>query len=318
MVRRGFGAASGRCLVVTAMLLGPLAGAIPARAQMESREGIALQNQILELRHELQDLRDQSGRGGGDSVLAGRQPAGEGAGADIVPQLLARVQALEDSVRTINGRLDELQNAQTRQYQDLAKQIGDLNFKLGGGAAPAQPGADAAPPQLSPPPGALGRPTGPTAAPTTPPPTAPPASQASVVPRTPEREVPRTPERGIAEASAALARHDYATAEALAREVVQTNRISPRAYDAQFLLAEALAGKRDFPQAAIAFDDAYNRAKTGVHAPEALLGLASSLTAIGEKRAACETLVKLVREFPSPRPNVREAAGAIRQRAGCQ
>jgi TolA-binding protein len=142
------------------------------------------------------------------------------------------------------------------------------------------------------------------------PPTTPPASPASVV--------PRTPERGIAEASAALARHDYAAAEALAREVVQTNRISPRAYDAQFLLAEALAGKRDFPQAAIAFDDAYNRAKTGVHAPEALLGLASSLTAIGEKRAACETLVKLVREFPSPRPNVREAAGAIRQRAGCQ
>jgi TolA-binding protein len=310
MVRRGFGAACGRFWVVTAMLLGPLAWAVPARAQMESREGIALQNQILELRHELQDLRDQSGRGGGgESVLAGRTPAGEGVGADIVPQLLARVQALEDSVRTINGRLDELQNAQTRQYQDLAKQIGDLNFKLGGGAAPAQPGTDPAPPQLSPPPGALGRP-GQTAAPATPPATTPPASPASVV--------PRTPERGIAEASAALARHDYATAEALAREVVQTNRISPRAYDAQFLLAEALAGKRDFPQAAIAYDDAYNRARTGVHAPEALLGLASSLTAIGEKRAACETLVKLVREFPSPRPNVREAAGAIRQRAGCQ
>ena len=44
----------------------------PARAQVESREGIALQNQILELRRQMQALQDQSGRGGGSPTYLGR------------------------------------------------------------------------------------------------------------------------------------------------------------------------------------------------------------------------------------------------------
>ena len=35
----------------------------PAFAQMDTREGIALQNQILELRRDMQALRDQTARG---------------------------------------------------------------------------------------------------------------------------------------------------------------------------------------------------------------------------------------------------------------
>ena len=44
----------------------------PARAQVESREGIALQNQILDLRRQMQALQDQSGRGGGSPTYLGR------------------------------------------------------------------------------------------------------------------------------------------------------------------------------------------------------------------------------------------------------
>ena len=44
----------------------------PAQAQVESREGIALQNQILELRRQIQSLQDQSGRGGGSPTYLGR------------------------------------------------------------------------------------------------------------------------------------------------------------------------------------------------------------------------------------------------------
>ena len=47
-----------------------MAGA-PASAQMDTREGIALQNQILELRRDMQALRDQIGRG----AAARRRPA---------------------------------------------------------------------------------------------------------------------------------------------------------------------------------------------------------------------------------------------------
>ena len=120
------------------------------------------------------------------------------------------------------------------------------------------------------------------------------------------------------EGNAALARRDYATAEAAAREVLASGRASPRAGDAQFLLAQSLSGKRDYQAAAVAYDDAYNRSRTGSRAPDALIGLANALVGVDERQAACATLDKLRAEFPAPRPNVRDAAASIRGRAGCR
>jgi TolA-binding protein len=121
----------------------------------------------------------------------------------------------------------------------------------------------------------------------------------------------------LQEANAALARRDYPAAETDAREVL-ANRTSPRAYDAQLLLAQSLSGQRQYAQAAIAFDDAYNRSRKGSHAQDALLGLASSLTAINEKKAACDTLTRLRNDFPQPRPDIRDGAAATAQKAGCR
>ena len=46
-----------------------LAGAVaPVHAQVDSREGIALQNQIYQLRQELKSVEDQTARGGGSAV----------------------------------------------------------------------------------------------------------------------------------------------------------------------------------------------------------------------------------------------------------
>lgn len=273
-----------------------------ARAQMDSREGIALQNQILELRRDLQVLRDQMGRGGGPSVYAPpRGGLNGGGGGEMVPQLLDRVARLEDEIRQLNGRQDEMANRLQRLGEDVTKQIGDMNFRLqaleGGGRPAGGP-----PPGVSPPPRNLGG--GPGAGPDAPPGGPPPRIQ-------------RTPEAIMQEGNAALARRDYAVAEAAAREVVGL-RNSPRVYDAQFLLAQSLAGKRDYPQAAIAFDDVYKRSRTGRYAQDALLGLAASLAALNEKRSACDTLNTLRAEFTNLRPEVRDNASALRQRAGCR
>ena len=127
---------------------------------------------------------------------------------------------------------------------------------------------------------------------------------------------PRTPEPILREGNAALNRRDYQAAEAAAREVL-ANRTSSRAYDAQFLLAQALAGERQYPQAAVAYDDVYNRSRTGSHAQEARLGLASSLTAINEKKAACDVISRMRSEFPQLRPDVSAGMAATGQKAGC-
>lgn len=265
-----------------------------ARAQVDSREGIALQNQMFQLRQELQILRDQVARGGGaasQSALGGRYTPPPG-GGDMVAQLLTRVDAMEEQIRQFRGRLDELQNQMQRQNADLGKRIDDLAFAMtnqGGGAAPARPAPAPAAPAVA-----------------SPPPSPPPVGAAR-----------RTPELAIQEGNAALARRDYAAAEAAAREVL-TNRTSPRAYDAQLLLAQALNGQRQYPQAAIAYDDAYNRNRKGPYAQDALLGLANALTAINEKRAACESLSRFRAEFPQPRADLRDAVAAAVQRAGCR
>jgi TolA-binding protein len=287
---------------------------LPAHAQIDSREGIALQNQILQLRSEVQALRDQIANGGGGPTYLNRPsyqaPAG-GAG-DITAQLLARVDALEEEVRQLRGRMDVTDNRVQQQGADLGKRIDDLAFQLQNPQAGGAPGGMPPPPQPGMPPASTSPPPGNLALAPPPPPGAPPPQAP------PEAPVRRTPELAMQEANAALARHDYQTAEQSAREVLGNFRTSPRAYDAQFLLAQALMGQRQYSQAAIAYDDAYNRAHKGAHAQDALVGLADALTAINEKRAACETITKLHTEFPAPRPDIRQAATATAQRASCR
>jgi len=271
--------------------------AVPARAQMDSREAIALQNQILELRRDLAILQQQQGQGGYPAPVPAYRGPPPSAGGDLTAQLLDRVAALEEQVRRMQGQIDEQANATRRMQEDLAKQVADLNFRLqsGAGAPPLRPGPA---PDTGPPPSALGTlPAGPQAGP-------PP--------------VRRTPELAMQEGNAALARRDYATAETAAREVLGANRGTPRAADANFLLAQALMGERNFQAAAVAYDDAYNRSRTGSRAPDALLGLANALTGIGERPSACATLDKLRAEFPAPRPDLRDGVAALRARNGCR
>jgi TolA-binding protein len=281
-----------------------------ARAQVDSREGIALQNQIYQLRQELRQVEEQ--RGGGQQGYA-PQPRISGNASDLLTQLLTRVDSLEDQVRQLRGRVDELQNQMQQQSLDLNKKIDDLKFQVDSGngqspgqAAPSQMPQGQMPPQqgsmTSPPPGSLSLNPGP-------------APTQLVPPSRPSG--PRTPEMAMQEGNVALARRDYPAAEAAAREVL-ANRTSPRAYDAKLLLAQALEGARQYPQAAVAFDDAYNMSRKGSHAQEALLGLATSLTAIKENKAACDTLSRLRSDFPQVRPDLRAGAAETAQKAGCR
>ncbi len=180
----------------------PVAAAMPASAQVESREGIALQNQILDLRRQLQTLQDQTARGGGNPTNLGRAPySSSGAGSsDLVAQLLSRVDTLEDQVRQLRGRVDETQNEVQRQGADLGKRIDDMQF------------------QLQTPQGARPNATQPRSAEAVPSAPAAPAATAAAS-SAPSPPVRRTPELSLQEGNAALARRDYTGAEQAAREV---------------------------------------------------------------------------------------------------
>ena len=277
-----------RKLLLAAPLL-PMLMAAPAMAQMDSREGIALQNQILQLRNELEQVRRGGGGGGyvAPPVQSGRGAAG--VSPELTGQLLDRVNQQDEEIRRLRGRADEAEFRSRTLQQQVEKLQGDMDYRLqqleGGGGAGRSPAAA---------PGA-----------------APPAA-----PSAPAAATPRTAERALSDGQAALARRDYATAEAAAREVTASR--GARAQDGQVLLGDALLGKRDYSNAAIAYDDAYKRNRQSGRAPEALIGLANSFIGLNAKREACDTLDNLRSEFPRLSGGAAERAAAARQRGGCR
>ncbi|MCW8088505.1 hypothetical protein OF850_23280 [Roseococcus sp. MDT2-1-1] len=278
-------------LLAAALLAGGI-WAAPAAAQMDSREAIALQNQILQLRQEMEFLR----RGGAPVAPPMAVPrGGPVGGGELVNQLLERVSILEEELRRSRGRVEVLENQNGRLRADVEKLQGDLDFRLsrieGGGGGSA---ASSAP-----------------ARPSAPAPAAPAAPAAASAP------APRTPEAAIREGQAALGRRDFAAAEQAAREVL-ASRSGAQTLNAQLLLGEALAGRRDFGNAAIAFNEAYTRSRTGPRAPEALLGLANAFTGLGSRREACDTLDDLSSQFPRLSGPLSQRAAQTRQRAQCR
>jgi TolA-binding protein len=261
--------------------------AMPALAQVETREGIALQNQILDLRRELDALR----RGGG-AVAAPSAPArGSAASGDLVQQLLGRVQELEEENRRLRGRLDVADNNDRQVRAEMEKLRGDLDFRLQALERGAGRPAPARPPQPGP------------------------AAQAPPAPA--PSNAPRTVDKAISDGRAALAQRDFATAEAAAREAIR-NRPGARAQDASLLLGDALMGKREFQNAALAYDEAYSRNRQGARAPEAMIGLANAFQGFGARREACETLDNLRSNFPNLAAPLAQRAADSRRRAQCR
>ncbi|MCI0754026.1 YbgF trimerization domain-containing protein [Teichococcus vastitatis] len=283
-----------RKILLMAPLL-PLLGAAPAWAQMDSREGIALQNQILQLRQELDMLRRSGGGGYAAPVPVAPQGRPGAGGGELTGQLLERVGTLEEEVRRLRGQLQESDYRVRTTQQALEKLQGDVDYRLqqmeqGGGGASSRPAETPRPPQRSEAPATASAPAG---------------------------NAPRTAERAIAEGQAALGRRDYSAAEAAAREVIAA-RNTARAQDAQLLLGDALLGKRDFQNAALAYDDAYRRNRGAARAPEALLGLANSFLGFGATREACATLADLRSEFPRLSGSLASRAAEARQRGNCR
>jgi TolA-binding protein len=267
--------------------------ALPAVAQIDSREGIALQNQILQLRQEIEMLR----RGGVSAAPAPRPSTGGGAPqGELVGNLLERVQRMEEELRSVRGRAEQAEFRERQLREQVEKLQGDMDFRLqqleGGrpGGAPPRPAAASPPPASSPPPAAQAQPAA-----------------------TPSR----TPQRALADGMAALGRRDYRMAEAAAREVI-ASRETARMGDAYILLGDSLAGRREFAGAAVAYDDALRRSPQGSRAPEAMLGIANSLIGLNNNRDACAQLADLRSKYPNLSGSMAERAAEARRRAQCR
>lgn len=270
------------CLPVAAVLV---ASAPAAHAQdVTSREGLALQNQIMALKQSMSQMQSSGSTLAPPSATPAPASSGNG---DLTAQLLDRVNTLEQQQRDMRGEIDQLTNELQQKSAALSKQIADNQFAAqnGGGGAAAPAAAAAA--------GAAGA-----------------ASSTS-------HTAASTPDALLASGKAALQKRDYATAHENAEEALKNAKGSFKV-DAQFLLAQSLAGEKQYRQSAVAYYDAYRQSPKSARAPDALLGVSASLLALGDKKAACQALGKLKTEFPSPTQRVSHAAEIYAGRGGCQ
>ncbi len=328
-----------RLALLASVLLAPAA----AQDELSSADAIALRNQILQLQAQVQALQSAQANGqyqGGGAPAAAQNAPQAAPNNDMVAQLLSRVSNLEDQVRTLNGEIDQLNNQVKQQNQQFTKQIGDINFQLQGGqgqpagqspAGGAAPAAGNGPTSLNNAPAAApdnGNPNGTSNLPTGTLGTLPAgqnpypdsnqssAPQAAAQPAAPP-PAPAAPsaqdvlQRGID----ALGRKDYPAAEKAARSVLSTNHDSPAGYDAQLLLARSLAGRRQWQDAVLAYDETYKRARFGSHAQDARLGEARSLLNLGDNGAACGALNLFTKQFPNPRADLQQSYTSLRAKA---
>jgi tol-pal system protein YbgF len=258
----------------------------------------------------------------------------------VLPQEAAPAAPGQSSAGDLAPRIDALETqitALTNQIEQMGKQMNALEAKLA--AAQMPPAAPQAPNVAEPPPERQGE------APPPPADTAP-ASADSGENGDPSKPRWYGPKPGSDELAALLERQaaaepqnlalpsgdaqtlyqqgygallqkDYAGAEIAFRQVVDSFPNDPLAANAQYWLGETYYVRGQYKNAADAFLKGYKKYKSGDKAPDTLLKLGMSLAELGQKDAACSTLVELQTKYPSAPEHIGDEAKAWRKKAGC-
>ncbi|GEM17262.1 tol-pal system YbgF family protein [Gluconobacter oxydans] len=277
----------GTALSVLSPVVPALAQDAPDSGEISSREAIALQDQIASLRQQLSQVQNGGGLAAPSTTAAPQVSAADG---NLTAQLLERVSALEEQNRQMRGELDQLSNSVRDNQASVSKQISDMQFaSQNGGGSPAPAPAKAATEEKA----------------------------SASAPAAEAAEQPKTALDALKAGNASLHSGNYTDAESNARFAIKTAHSVSGKMDAQFLLAQSLAGQKQYRQSAVAYYDAYTKAPKSLKAQDSLLGVAASMLALGDKGSACQALDKLKTEFPAPAPRVKTAETTFRSRAAC-
>lgn len=315
--------------LLPALLFAALLPVLPAAAQTQDLR--PLYDRIERLQRDIDVLQRQLARGGSAPAASGASPPAGGAQSlptDFIGRSEDRFSTLEQELRTITGKLEELTHQISQTQQRLDKLVGDVDFRLttlekGGagatppattGAAPGTPpaGAGAAPqlgnPQVAPGQQRLVLQPGP-------------GSQAAVPP--PAVQLPQgSPEAQYEFAYGTLLqaqreKTDFGSAEQALRAFIDANPQHRLAGNAQYWLGETFYARRDWQSAAAAFAVGVQKYGRSDKAPDNMLKLGMSLGQLNRKPEACGTLGELDKRYPQAPAQVKQAATRERQRLGC-
>jgi tol-pal system protein YbgF len=234
---------------------------------------------------------------------------------------------LEQDVRSVTGRLEEV-SYQLRKLEDrLTKLSADIDYRLsqmkaaGEGEAAAggskreagAPSATGGTPAVAPGNSSQSPPVDENTA------KAKAATTGAAGPASPQTASlpPRSPREQYARAFSLLEKRNYEEAGTGFDEFLKAHPDDPLADNARYWLGETYYARGDYAHSAEAFLDAYDKNKTGPKAPDTLLKLGLSLAALDKKKEACATFRELHRAFPNAPGAVKDRAAEEGKRLAC-
>jgi tol-pal system protein YbgF len=232
--------------------------------------------------------------------------------------LRVRLTTLEDSVRRIEGQTDEILRLVQRLEEANQRAAADMEFRFQALEARAHQQQNA----TSDEPLVIGRipapepVTGegevmPTEGPLV-------GEQVDLIPVPTENEPLADPNKLYDRGLTSLRAGKYAAARQDFLDLLKNYPKHKRAGNAQYWLGESYYVERDFKQAAQAFLNGYTTYAESDKAPDSLLKLAMSLSALEQKSAACDAFADLLVKFPNASSAVRQRAANEQKRAGCK
>ncbi|MDE1173777.1 MAG: tol-pal system protein YbgF [Parvibaculaceae bacterium] len=286
---------------------------LSGQAQLLSGEAAVINRQVAELQRVADDDSDSDASGSG--------------GTAGTADLQARMDAIEENMRTLNGRVDEVQHQvdQTNTRLDKLQADIDLRFQdLQGGAAAggtgAAAGAAAAAPSSADSGNLAPQDTGGTngggvegnGVLGTMPASTPPAADAT------GGALPSgTPKEQYDAAIALMKRGQYPEARNAFDQFLAQHADDPLAGNAQYWLGETYYVQGDYKSAADAFLKGYTTYSKSTKAPDSLLKLGMTLGVLKQTKAACATFGELGKRFPKASQAIVQRAKVERQKAGC-
>lgn len=302
MIKAKFLVAAGGAALITLPALLPF-GAFAADSDLR-----AVNNRLDRLERTVTDIQS----GAYSSSPGSYSPDSGGGGGGLSADTQARLSEMEDQVRVLTGRVEELSHRIEQTNQDLQNFKSDVDLRFqdlhqGGGAAPSAGGA---PQQIAPAQGA-----GNTAAQPASAPASAPAKQAEAKPTV-------TLPNGTAQvqydfAIDLLKRGQFPQARDALKQFLAQHPKDPLAGNAQYWLGETYYVQGQYKDAADSFLKGYTTYSKSSKAPDSLLKLGMTLSQLGQKDAACATYGQLKQQFPQASPAIVARAKLERQKAGC-
>ena len=126
-----------------------------------------------------------------------------------------------------------------------------------------------------------------------------------------------TPKEQYDHAFGLLRQANYGEAELALRSFLDQNPSDPLAGNAKYWLGETYYVRGDYQQAAVTFAEAYQQFPENNKAPDNLLKLGMSLSAIGSQPDACGTHDELLQRYPDASATILQRARQERERLNC-